>query len=198
MNNKKTKAPKKTDYNIEYAHIYTNEQFGAEQKKSIKELKKIIEQLEMANETYVLTVLIDDYNPSEQTLDIQNFLTQLVKFKTKPDFVGFESDLAPYAKIIQKELKGKIKKEYKNYIKNHSKTPCSLLAATWYLQRLGLIKVKNRKLKRLIKSNKPFAAKNIITILPRKYQSIEEKSLQIIGATKFERYLKNITNIFFD
>jgi hypothetical protein len=193
----KTKMYKRAEYNIEYAHIYTNERFGIEHIKSIKKLHNIINKLKQLNKTYVLTVLIDEYNPTRHGLDIKGFLEKLNELNAKPDFVGFESQLTSYKDLLLKEIKGKMKKEYKNYIEKRGKIPCSFLIAIWHLKRLGLIPIKKGELNNLTKNNNVFTAEKIITILPKKYQEVEKKALKIIKSTKFKAWVKNIENIFY-
>ncbi len=188
----------KADYNIEYAHIYADECFDIEQQKSIKELKKVTDKLKQKNKSYVLVVLIDEYNPVKHILNIKNFLEKLEELDVRPDFVCFESQLANYKDLIFQEMKGKIKREYENYIKKHKKIPCSLLITIWHLKRLGLIKIERGELKNLSKHNKPFIGRKIITILPEKYRKVEEKALKIIESTKFKKCLDNMINIFFN
>lgn len=193
---KKIKIQKMTDYNIEYAHIYTDERFGEEQEKGVKELHKIITKLKKLNSNYVTTILIDDFNPTTHTLDVNDFLKKLEKINAKPDFILFESKLANYKNLLLDEMGGKLKKEYKNYIEKHKKIPCSFLIAIWDLKRLGLISTKKEELTRLRKNN-GFIAKKIITILPKKYQEVERKVLKIIKSTKFKEQIKNMKNIFY-
>lgn len=192
---KKTET-KKVDYNIEYAHIYSNEFFGKEQKESIKELHKAIKRLKKLKKTYVLTVLIDEYNPTEHLLDTEKFLATLEKLNAKPHFLMFESHLARYKDLLLEKMNGKIKKEYKKYIKKHNKVPCSFLIAAWHLKRLGLLKSKNSRLQQLTEK-KQFTANKIITILPKKYQGVELKTIEIIESTDFKRQVTNIAHIFF-
>ncbi len=188
---------KEVDYNIEYSHIYTDEEFGFEQRKSIKILKNVTERLKRAKKSYVLTVLIDEYNSIEPTLSIKNFLGYLEKFKAKPDFVCYESQLVSSYKLLLKKMIPSLRKKYVKYIEKHKKIPCSFLIALSYLKRLGLLKIRGPELDSLKEPSQPFVAKKIITILPRKYQAVEMKALKIIEATRFKRYLENILNIFF-
>ncbi len=192
------KKAKKLDYNIEYAHIYADEHFGTEHKKSVEELHKIITKLKQSNKSYVLSVLIDEYNSIRHTLNIKNFLKKLEQSNSKPDFIGFESRLVKDKDSLLKEMSKKIRKEYEEYIIKQGKIPCSFLIALWYLKRLGLLNMKGEELHSISKENKPFIAREIITILPKRYQAIEIKALKIIKSTKFKKYLKNIKNIFFD
>lgn len=188
---------KKADYNIEYAHIYTDESFGREHKRSIKELHDVTERLRKLKKSYVLTVLIDEYNPIQHRLSVKKFLNKLAQLGSEPDYVGFESKLASDKDLLLNEMDKKIKKEYEKYLRKHGKIPCSLLIALWYLKRLGFIKIKSDELIHLKKDNKPFVARKIITILPRRYQGVEMKALKIIKSTRFKKYLDNIQNIFF-
>ena len=195
--NKKKKG-KKLDYNVEYAHIYTDEKFGFEQRKSIEVLKDIIKRLKRMKKGYVLTVLIDEYNPIESTLNIKEFLAYLKKFQAKPDFVCFESKLVPYYKLLLKEMAPSLRREYVKYIIKRKKIPCSLLIGIWNLKRLGIVKSTKEELGYLVPNpHKTFVAKKIITILPKEYQEVEKKALKIIASTRFKGYLNNILNIFF-
>lgn len=188
---------KKVDYNIEYAHIYTDETFGEEQIKSIELLKKIIIKLNKLNKSYTLTVLIDDYNPKEHFLDINNFINKCEELGYKPDFIAFESRLCSDKDLLLKKMSKKMSKEYKNYIKKAGKIPCSFLIAIWYLKRLGLIKTRKNEVIPLKDKRKPFIGRKIINILPKKYREVETKGLKIIKSTKFREYLNNISDILF-
>lgn len=189
---------KEVDYNIEYSHIYTDEDFGFEQRKSIKILKNVTERLKRAKKSYVLTVLIDEYNPAESTLSIKNFLGYLGRFKARPDFVCFESQLVSSYKLLLEKMVPSLRKEYVKYIEKHKKIPCSLLIAVWHLKRLGLIRTHKEELNYLNeKPVKNFIAKKIITILPQKYREVELRGLEIIASTHFKKYLHNISNIYF-
>lgn len=189
---------KKKDYNIEYAHIYTNEKFGLEHEKSIETLKDVIKKLKRLKKSYVLSVLIDEYNPINSILNIKGFLANLEKFDASPDFVCFESKLARDYEILLKEMKDPLQKEYIKYIGKHKKIPCSFLIAIWYLKRLGLLRIGKEELSYLGGNpQKTFAAKKVITILPKRYKKIEMKGLEIIASTRFKKHIEDILNIFF-
>ena len=187
---------KKIDYNIEYAHIYADKDLGKEQKQSIKELHRAIKRLKRLKKSYVLSVLIDEYNPIENTLDIKKFLAELKELDARPNFLMLESRLVRYKNSLLKKMTGKIKREYEKYIKEHSKVPCSFLIAVWHLKRLGLLKDRDGEIHRLSRA-KQFSANKIITILPKKYQAVECKALDIIEATDFKNQVTNISHIFF-
>jgi hypothetical protein len=188
---------KKVDYNIEYAHIYADESFGTEQKRSIRELHRLTNRLKRENKSHVLTVLIDEYNPIQHKLNIANFRGELARLNAEPDYIGLESKLAIDKDLVLREMGKKMKKEYENYIRNRKKIPCSLMIALWYLKRLGLIETATGDLINLKKDNRSFIARKIITILPIKYRRVETKALKIIKSTRFKKYLGNIQNIFF-
>lgn len=186
------------DYNIEYAHIYADDKFGVEQMEGIKTLRYVIQKMKKLKRSYVLSVLIDDYNPTYYFLDTKNFLIKLKKLNAEPDFVFFESSLVPCYKDFLQEIKPKLRREYIKYIESHKKVPCSLLIAIWHLKRLGVIDAAKEEIK-YINHNIPqrFVAKKIITILPKKYEEVENMGLKIIANTRFKDRLTDIVNIFF-
>lgn len=191
------KKSHKTDYNIEYAHIYTDESFDINQRDSIKKLEEIINNLDKEKKDFTLTILIDDYNPTSNTLNINNFLKEVEKYGHKPDFIFLESKLVKDKEMLLKEMKDKERREYEKYINKKNKIPCSFLIAIWYLKRLGVISINKNELEQLNKNNKAFIAKKIITILPQKYKSVEIKAQEIIKLTKFKKRLKDIEIIYF-
>jgi len=189
---------KNVDYNIEYAHIYADKEFGLTQKRSVQILHDIIRKLKQTKKSYTLTVLIDEYNSKKQTLDIKKFIANLEKLRAKPNFIGFESRLVPYHKMLLEKMAPRLCKNLTKYIEKKRKIPCSMLIAIWYLKRLGLIETQPGELKHLDKdSRKSFIAKKIITILPKKYQEVEKKGLKIIASTEFKNHLNDIEDIFF-
>src|SRR3989344_8660137 len=53
-----------TKYNIEFAHIYADKNFGDEQERSINVLKSLIKELEFQKSEFVTCILIDEVSPS--------------------------------------------------------------------------------------------------------------------------------------
>jgi len=198
MFNKKTKDDQKIKYNIEYAHVYADAYFSQEHEKSVAQLQQTIKKFGLKPQDYTLTVLIDEYNPEKITLNLDEFLEKLKSLNALPDFVGFESTLTKYKKTLFRALDKKTKKEYRNYIKQHHKIPCSFLAAIWHLQRLGAIETTDSALKNITNSDKSFVAEKIITILPKKYESVETRAKEIILASKFKPYAEKMISVFFD
>jgi hypothetical protein len=186
---------KKSDYNIEFAHVYVNENFANEHYRAAQIAERRVREIKKQEQSCVLVLLIDDYNPSNFVLNTDNFLERLDKMGVKPDYVVYESEMVTYGDRVLEELNNGIRKQYLRYIKKHGKYPCSFLIAIWYLLRLGFLDIKP-----IIKSlaSKPFIAHKIINILPRKYKSVENKALDIINSTRFKDLVKDkIEYIFY-
>jgi hypothetical protein len=186
---------KKVDYNIEFAHIYTNENFCEEHLKAARIAQKKIDDFRLKNITYVTTILIDNYNSTDRILDIDKFIKKLEKIGVKSDFVVFEADLANYKDKCLELMNGKIKKQYHKYIETNEKCPCSFLVSIWHLARLGIFQMRLFVNKPQTKT--PFIGKRTLTILPERYRSIEKKALDIIKSTKYLKEVEKMEYIFF-
>ena len=92
------------DYNLEFAHIYADEQFGPEQAKGVACANEVMTRLSAAGKTFVTTVLIDEFNPAHNTLDENEFIVQLKVNNTPIDFIGYESRFTTVADTIIREL----------------------------------------------------------------------------------------------
>jgi len=179
------------DYNIEYAHIYMDESFNEEHKKAVDSVKELEKKIKKKKLSFIKGVLIDDYNPEVHKLDVQDFVKKLNRYEVKPDFVGFESKMANYKDFMLSIMSPKVRREYIKYIKKIGKVPCSLLAATWYLVRLGVFPASDEMYKDFGRKNQ-FVSRKIINILPKKFRETEKKALKIIEGSAYKRYLKNI------
>ncbi|MCM8803621.1 MAG: hypothetical protein NC827_10030 [Candidatus Omnitrophica bacterium] len=192
------KTLKLSDYNIEYSHIYTNETFGDLHKKSVVILKNLIKKLKKRERSYTLSVLIDDYTPTTHLLNIKEFLLQLKNLGAYPDYVMYESKLANLKELLLKNIMDwKTKNSCISYIKRKNKLPCSFLVAIWYLARLGRLPIEPHLF--LEKNSKrTFAARQIISILPKKYQSTSEvKAQKIIENSIFRNEIGKIKYIYY-
>ena len=206
----------KLDYNIEFAHIYADEDFGDEQIKSIELLRGVISRLTKAKKTFVTSVLIDDFNPVIFKLNDAKVISIIKKYKVPFDFFAYESKFGEISDKLLREIpNSKLKLEHfhnpqKEVLFLHNKSDniglkeqrafsykhtCALLAAAWTLCRLGVYDLPKSSVKNL--ENKDFAAKKLITILPKKYENSEKKVLDIIRATKFNKMADNIEYVFF-
>lgn len=213
----------KVNYNIEFAHIYSDEKIGEEQLKSAEVVKNLVKKLNKQSKTYTLCVLIDEYHPVYSNFDLDKFLTHFKKMGIPPAYIGYEGELIPAARLLLKQIpeefliskkmhtKLKFVKEIISLktnnkwmklkelpvVKFQENYTCVLLSAAWSLLRLGLIQSKHAvRITGLTDSN-PFPGENLITVLPKKYEPVERRALEIIKSTPFESYIKNMKHIFF-
>ena len=175
------------DISIEYAHIYTNNRIGDEQKLSteiLSEIKKEHEGKEIS-----LVVMVDDYSFPDPSFSYDDFAIWLNEKGFKPYIVLRESQLIPLCDEVLKLIKDKeLEGQISDYVRA-KKYPCSLFVATWYLLRLGCIKspiFRNEE-----------SAQKLINILPESFKPFEEKAFEIIRATEYADKVNNITNKYF-
>lgn len=187
----------KTDYNIEFAHIYADTIFGREQLSSINVFNRLAKRLSRDNKSYVSSVMIDEYSPDFKILNEQKYFAKLKELNASPDYLAYESHLKDIAWRIISLMSGKSGREYKKYVNQKNKLPCSLLVAAWYLLRLGLIDSTDKVYKRVSNTSRPFYASKIINILPKKYIGVEKKAIAIIKATRFKDIIHDIKYIYF-
>ena len=207
----------KVSYNIEFAHIYADEGFNEEQRKSIDVAKKIISKIREKGNTYCCTILIDDYHPTFSSLDVEKLIARIKSVGFPVDHVGFEGKLVgegnkllenipeemkkteifhkPEKKVVCLVEKGeKIGLEDKfEFCNRHT---CALLSATWSLIRLG--KLNHSNIGIISKTEKPFIAHKIITILPKTFEHTEQKVIEIIKESNFSHDVNNISYEFFE
>ncbi len=198
------------DFNIEFAHIYADQEFGEEQIKSISKLKTTIEKLRKKKKSFVTTILIDEYSPIVCTLNEENFLQKVTEQGVSPNFIAYESKLSDIAENIisfipknllsTQKFKNKkslllVTKDRKIGLKDSfGRHTCSLLIAAWILVRFGLYEIPS--IQKLSK-NKQLPAKHLITILPKKYEETEQKVFDILEVTKYKNFLKKINYKFY-
>jgi hypothetical protein len=197
------------DYNIEFAHIYADKKFGEEQQKSIEILKKTLKKLK--NNSIVTCILIDEISPEKNSLNFEMFKQKILSFNVPLDYVAYESTLSTVAEWIMGQIPAahlkteKFGKKEVILLVNHNvkiglkeksgKYSCSLLIAAWILCRLGLCKSNTPVMDKL--SQKPFEAKELITILPEKYRKTEHKVWEILKISNFKDSLDKLEYIFF-
>jgi len=213
----------KVNYNIEFAHIYSDEKIGEEQLKSAEVVKDLVKKLDKESKTYTLCILIDEYHPVYSNFNLDKFLTHFKKMGIPPAYIGYEGELIPAARLLLKQ----IPEEFLISKKMHTKLKfvqeiislktsnkwmklkelpvvkfqedytCVLLSAAWSLLRLGLIQSKHAVRVTGLTDPNPFLGENLITVLPKKYEPVEKRVLEIIKNTPFESYIKNMKHIFF-
>lgn len=185
---------KKTIYSVEFSHIYTNEVFSNEHTQSVTNLNSYLPKLQ--KEDYQTCVLIDDYNPNEDLLDVKDFFDKLDALGSKPDYYAFEADMSKYKDEMLSLIQNKkILKQYSKYIDDKNTLPCSFMTAIWYLIRLGALSHRD-----IVKDiNEPFLpSANLINILPERFRAVEQKTIKLIGSTKYSNYVGNIDYVFFN
>ncbi len=178
----------KKELSIEYAHIYTNNQIGEEQKLSLDILNTVTH--DHKDKSFSLVVMVDDYSFPDPTFSYSQFTEWLGEKGFKPDSMIRESQLIPLCDevhaLIQNEA---IKNELTQYVKA-KKYPCSLFVAAWYLLRLGYLK--NTMF------NEENVAEHLKNILPISFKPYEEKAFDIIRATPYADAVSKIENIYFE
>lgn len=186
----------KVDYNIEYAHIYSDEVFNQEHIESLNVLALILRILKNDNKNYNLNLLIDEYHPETKDLDVEDFLSKLKFRGYYPDYLHMESALHDEVDTLLVNLTNeKHQRDYQRYFEKNGKSPCSYLVAVWYLKRLGVFPDNN--IKKLTDEDKPFHGHKIINILDKKYKPNEDKALELIKNSNFSQYLDNIIYYYY-
>lgn len=176
------------DLSIEYAHIYTNNHIGDEQKLSLEILSSVTK--EHAGKNISLVVMVDDYSFPDPSFDYGIFTEWLRGEGFQPDIVIRESQLMQSCDdVLQLVSDGRLKNQVCDYVRT-KKYPCSLFVAAWYLLRLGHIK------SQIFPPES--AAKCLINILPISFKPYEDKAFEIIRATPFAAAVDQIENRYFE
>lgn len=176
------------DISIEYAHIYTNNHIGEEQKLSLEILTGVAKEHE--GKDISLVVMVDDYSFPDPSFDYGVFMEWLKEKGFKPDVVLRESQLIPACDEVLKLIRDEsLKNQISDYVRT-KKYPCSLFVATWYLMRLGYIKSDI--------FNDNAISNKLINILPLSFEPFEEKGFEIIKSTQFADAMNQIENKYFE
>lgn len=183
---------KKTKFSVEFSHIYTNEAFSEEHRQSIQNLKKYLPKLK--DEDFQTCVFIDNYNSTEDLLNVDDFLRNLKHEGVRPDYYAFEADMAKYTEqllaIIQDD---RLRKSYERYISKKNILPCSFMTSIWYLIRLGVFEKDA-----IVQNSKDFApAETLINILPERFRAVEAKTLEIINSTNNPDAIGKVDYVFY-
>lgn len=178
----------KKHLSIEYAHIYTNNHIGNEQKLSLEILNGLTKEHQGKDISFV--VMVDDYSFPDPSFDYGSFTEWLKEQGFPPHLVIRESQLIPACDEVLKLIHDeKLKVQISDYIKT-KKYPCSLFVATWYLIRLGCIKSQI--------FNKEYVSEKLINILPSSFKPFEDKAFEIIRSTPFNGGVDKVENKYFE
>jgi hypothetical protein len=177
----------RNDLSVEYAHIYTNNRIGEEQKLSLDILDSV--RSENAKKRISLVVMVDDYSFPDPSFDYKNFVGWLRDQGFQPDMVLRESQLIPACDIVLELIHDQnLKDQICDYVRA-KKYPCSLFIATWYLLRLGCITHSA--------IDNAVIARRLINILPISLKPFEDKALEIISVTQYSEVIERIENRYF-
>lgn len=201
--------------NIEFAHVYLDIGYGAEQQASIACLQQLIH--EKRDYADIQTcILIDDLNPQKIVMDVDDYLAWVQSQGAVVDFIAYESDFAPVAqKLINRLPQDKIswessrKNETVNLVLqtqagkiglqskdvagaiSHS---CTALSSAWTLCRMGVFPFPEQSLISL--TGKTWKGDQYLSLLPSKFQSTEAKAFSLIQVAGLEDILVNFGNQF--
>lgn len=191
----------KLDYSIEFGHIYTNEAYSEEHRLSAVKTFELTEDLKRDDKSYSIHLLIDDYNPAEDFLDVPALIEEYGRLGVKPDFIAREAGLAAYKEdMFEIITNNRVKKSYSRYIEGRNgKVPCSFMVATWYLIRLGAIQLKdNGSIAHSMQSSKILLADRLINVLPERFMGVENQALKIIAGSRHSDLIDKIDWIFYN
>ena len=198
MQKKVTKQKKhnkdRLKYNVEFFHIYADEEISPVHTKSIDYLKSAAKAWDV---DATLSILIDDYNSKAINVVPESVYEYLKNEGMAPHFWAYESDMIGYVHSFLESMTDKhTLKGYKTYISQHNKFPCSLLTTVWYLVRLGVFEPS------IIHSFDGVSAKyqtpdRLISILPEQFRTIEEKVVKNLKRSKYKEYADKIQALFY-
>lgn len=183
-------------YSVEFFHIYSDEVISNSHSASIEYVKLL---KEVFPYDLKLTVMIDNYNAKSVVTTDAAILSFLESQDVKPEVWAFEADLISNAdKLVSSITSAKLQKQYLKYIHNKNKYPCSLLAAAWYLTRLGELDFRGV----IRQSNGTFAkdyipATRLINILPESYKAVEKRIIHLIKQSEFAGTVDKIQDLFY-
>lgn len=180
-------------YSVEFFHIYTDETIGSGHKTSIDYLKAASPAWDV---DFDPIIMIDNYNPKEHILTSKDVMEYLSSQGMTPRYWAYEADMAQNAELLLSSLpEGKLKRSYLRYIDARGKYPCSLLTASWYLTRLGVLDHS------VIRATNPEdtyeTATKLINILPIGYKEVEKRAAKIITESPYAAQVHNIQDLFF-
>ena len=183
------------DYSVEISHIYINETFSREHEESIEKFHKYSKNIDGPMSS---VVLIDNYNPSEDLLDLEDFIQKLTDKNAAPDFLGFEANMEPYKeRMLDAITDRRLKSSYARYIDGKNKLPCSFMTAIWYLIRLGHFEPGPAEIRQM--NGKEFIpAKYLINILPERFRAVEAKTLELLANSIYSDIAYNVDFIFYN
>ncbi|MEV6280173.1 hypothetical protein [Nocardia sp. NPDC051832] len=178
---------------IEYAHVYTDQEFSVQHLLSIEELHEF-----SYDASFSRIVLIDDYStgiPVDE-FGLNEFLQHLSENLAQPDAVVLESELLGYCPIVLDLIDDKkMKRGLESYHRTKGTYPCSLMVATWYLLRLGAFG--RPEIECIYGTPGKLFTDTLVSILPEYFVSPETYAKRIIEAAGHSALLDRIEHVYF-
>ncbi len=192
----KLELSSKPNYSVEFFHIYSDEKITESHSASIEYVKLLKKAWPYELN---LAIMIDNYNVDSIVTTESEILYYLETQDVLPSFWAFEADLIQNAETLVEHItSNKLRKEYRKYIDNRNRYPCSLLAAAWYLTRLGKLGHKGvirSSTGAFVEDYTP--ADRLINFLPESYKAVEERILDLIKHSDFSEEADNIQDLFY-
>lgn len=191
---------------IEFSHIYGNEDYGVIHTRSIELAHGVVEKQPFP---YRTTVLLDDFHGQPCRWNDHELMGKIEQDGIRPDAIIRESSLAPMALMIPNHIPELFKKKKMFRGKEQiffsdedgdfglireGKPVCALLSASYLLCRLGLGKFPSRPNQYDGTYQHALAC---MTILPHEYKGVEKKVCKILHSMGYGDKLKDIHYIFF-
>lgn len=206
-----------TDFHIEFGHIYKDQMFAQEQIESIHILKEITSELDKDGSSYQTSVLIDDYHIKRSLWEVPELIAEMKLRDVMPDIVVSEGALLQFAEdmieTIPSEYKRmesfrKEKKTVTFYVNGDKKfalkdtyadrveMKCVSLSTVWMMCKLGIIPCGNQMVAPIICGEGIKASDGVITILDKKYMSVESHVMELLDCLGYEEQKKAARYIF--
>lgn len=172
--------------NIEYAHIYGDQSPAEEQQRATECVKRLIKGINK-DDSFCLTVLIDEYHPQQQSLLLHDYIDFLDSHGVRPHYVVLESDLRKLAYKVLYSIPADERKSLCRWMNKKDAFPCSLLTATWYLVRLNMFgSIPMIEIGSLLNGAQRFFGDHLITVLPKSYMENEKRAVEMIAASPWK------------
>jgi hypothetical protein len=181
---------------IEYAHIYADDLPNIEQKLSVECTREVCDRFRTLGVKVRLEVFVDDYNTTQNTLDVTDIQEFLQSAGLEPQFIASESALVESATALLDEA-GRAGAGGRQFLQKRGRVPCSALIAAWYLARLNLIDSKSLLLAGTLDAWRSSVPQILLSVLPDYYQGVEEQARRLLGSARSDLALDRISTFYF-
>jgi len=188
----------KSDVSIEFAHVYVDEQIQREHRTSAGLMADRRNALVSRGQRVSTVILVDDYNPDREVLDLDSFLAALEESGGGADWVLSEAGLVPAAEEFVGSLTPREQRGHLRYARSSGKFACSLLVASLYLVRLGALEVPPDAAVRAGPSDAPLVADALHNLLHERFRGAEQRAAQLLRASPFADLLERVVDVFHD